>query len=95
MRCRVVDLRGKEVINICDGCRLGFPSDVEVEMPHGKICALIVQGPCKFFGLFGKFDEFVVPWECVRRIGDDIVLIEKEGLKPHKREDKKKKWFQF
>lgn len=77
MQCRMIELRYKEVINICDGCRLGFVGDVEVVIPEGKICALIVPGPYRFFGLFGRGEEFYIPWECIKQIGDDIILIDK------------------
>ena len=73
MQCRMVELRYKEVINICDGCRLGFVGDVEVLLPEGRVTALIVPGPCRFFGLFGRGEEFYVPWECIKQIGDDII----------------------
>ena len=78
MGCRVTDMRCKEVINVKDGQRLGFISDVEVEIPEGQVCALIVPGPCRFFGLFGRKDDFVIPWRCIRRVGEDIVLVEIE-----------------
>ena len=78
MGCRVTDMRCKEVINVKDGQRLGFISDVEVEIPEGRVCAVIVPGPCRFFGLFGRKDDFVIPWRCIRRVGDDIVLVEME-----------------
>ena len=77
MQCRMVELRYKEVINISDGCRLGYVGDVEVVIPDGKICALIVPGPYRFFGLFGRGEEFYIPWECIKQIGDDIILIDK------------------
>ena len=76
MQCRMVELRYKEVINICDGCRLGFVGDVEVMLPEGRVAALIVPGPCRFFGLFGRGEEFYIPWECIKQIGDDIILID-------------------
>lgn len=76
--CRIVDLRCKEVINVCDGCRLGFPCDVEVDMVTGRMVAIIVPGPCRFFGLFGRSEDFVVPWDCIKRIGDDVILVEFE-----------------
>ena len=40
MGTRVTELRCKEVINITDGLRLGFVSDVEVQLPEGKVLAL-------------------------------------------------------
>jgi YlmC/YmxH family sporulation protein len=53
MRSRMTDLRYKEVINICDGCRFGYVGDAELDLVSGQICALIVPGPTRFFGLFG------------------------------------------
>ena len=76
MQCRMRDLRCKEVINICDGCRLGFVADVDVKIPEGQVCAIIVYGPCRFFGLFGRDSDFVIPWQAVRKIGGDIILVE-------------------
>lgn len=46
---RFTQLRRKEVINLCDGCRLGCVGDVEVKLPEGEVRALIVFGPCRFF----------------------------------------------
>lgn len=77
MQCRIRGLRRKEVINICDGCRLGFVSDVDIKVPEGQVLALVVSGPGLFFGLFGRGEEFYIPWDCIQRIGDDIILIDK------------------
>ena len=77
MQSRIRDLKCKEVINICDGCRLGYVDDVEVRVPEGQIVAVIVYGPCRFFGLFGRGDEYYIPWECIQRIGDDIILVDR------------------
>ena len=41
MQCRMVELRCKEVINICDGCRIGYVGDVEVMLPEGRVAALV------------------------------------------------------
>lgn len=72
---RIVDLRCKEVINIKDGFRLGYVCDVEIEICSGKVIALIVPGKLKCFGLLGREDDYVVPWEAVEQIGEDIILI--------------------
>ncbi len=73
---KFTDLHCKEVICVCDGRRLGFISDAKIELPEGKICAIIVPGPCRFFGLWGRRDDFIIPWNCVKRIGPDIVLVD-------------------
>ena len=76
MAYKFTQLQCKEVICIGDGRRLGFIEDVEVEMPDGRICALLVPGPCKFLGLWGQRDHFCIPWSSVCRIGPDIVLVD-------------------
>ena len=93
MMDRFTTLRRKEVINICDGCRLGFVNDVEICLPEGSVKAIIVFGPCRFFGLFGRGEEYYIPWDCVQRFGSDIILVDK----PYQRrggieERKKRRW---
>ena len=79
MQCRITDLRCREVVNICDGLRLGYVSDVLLNAATGQILALIVPGKSRLFGLLGREDDYVIPWECIRRFGEDIVLIEVGG----------------
>jgi len=74
--CRITDLRCKEVICVADGQRLGFIADVEVEVPSGQVCSIIVPGPCHILGLFGRKEEFIIPWNCIKKIGPDIVLVD-------------------
>ncbi len=76
MSMRFTQLQCKEVICVSDGRRLGFVEDVLVEVPEGKVCALVVPGPCRYFGVVGRGDDFVIPWQCIRHIGPDIVLVE-------------------
>jgi len=89
MQCRMRDLRCKEVINICDGCRLGYVSDVDIKVPEGQVIAVIVSGPYRFFGLFGRGEEYYIPWECIQRIGDDIILVDKPFQRRESNPDRK------
>ena len=75
MGCRVTELHCKEVVCVSDGSRLGYVSDVEVEVPEGRVRAIVVPGRCKFFGLFGHEEDFVIPWSSICRIGGDIILV--------------------
>ena len=79
MICRIADFRYKEVINVHTGYRLGFVCDVEMDVASGNVLALIVPGPCRFFGIFGREDDYILPWECIERIGEDIILINVMG----------------
>ena len=38
------DLRCKEIINVKNGARLGYPDDIEFENCTAKICRIIVFG---------------------------------------------------
>lgn len=76
MSDRYSDFRCKEVINVSDGCRLGYVCDMELDTQCGKILAIVVPGPCRFLGLFGREDDYVIPWPCIRRIGEDIILVD-------------------
>ncbi len=92
MKCRIADLRCKEVINICDGMRLGFVNDVLINTGTGQTVALLIPGQCRFLGLFGREDDLLIPWECVKRIGDDIILIEIRG---EFQREKRRRWGMF
>ncbi|MDL2273590.1 YlmC/YmxH family sporulation protein [Oscillospiraceae bacterium OttesenSCG-928-G22] len=91
MVCRIVDLRCKEVINIRDGCRLGFVGDVEVDVSCGRVVAIVVPGPCRFL-FFGREDDYVILWEDIRKIGEDIILVDCAARRErYKRE--RRAWF--
>ena len=78
---RICELREKEVVNVCDGERLGNICDVDFEERTGRICSLIIPGPCKVFGIIGRDSEYIIQYECVKRIGADVVLVEVEASK--------------
>ncbi|MEG1429997.1 MAG: YlmC/YmxH family sporulation protein [Oscillospiraceae bacterium] len=76
METRIADLRYKEVIGVGDGTRFGYVGDIAVELETGKVQTLIVPGRLRFLGLLGREPERVFPWSAVRRIGEDIVLVD-------------------
>ena len=76
MAIKFTDLNCKEVICVSDGRRLGFVCDARVELPEGKIVAIVVPGPAKICGMLGRRDDYVRPWDCICRIGPDIILVD-------------------
>lgn len=71
---RFQDLKNKEVIDICDGRRLGFVCDIEVDVCTGCVHAIIVPT-----GGFFKGGELVICWCDIKKIGDDIILVDSRG----------------
>ncbi len=73
---RFSELCDKEVINANDCKCLGCVRDIEFNRECGEIECLIVPGPGKYIGLFGRDCEFFIPWCKVIRIGPDIILVD-------------------
>lgn len=73
---KVSDLRMRDVVNVLDGRRLGVIKDIDLDVERGKVIALILPGTGKFMGLFGKNEDLVIPWEKIRKMGIDVILVE-------------------
>ena len=71
-----MDFKHKEVININDGKRLGFVQDVTANLETGMITSIIVPGNTKILNIFSSGNDIVIPWEQVKCIGDDVILVE-------------------
>ena len=73
---RLCDLREKEVINTVNCRRLGCVVDLVVDMKKGCVQAIVVPGPGRLGGLFGYDSEYVIPFECIKKVGPDIIMVE-------------------
>jgi len=92
MSCTTSDLRCKEIINLNSGHRLGFVDDVELTLPQGQVTALIVPGPARFFGLLGREEDLIIPWDMISKIGADIILVDMETA-PRRHRRERRRWF--
>ena len=68
------ELRAKDVVNLCNGKRIGCASDFEFDPCSGRIISLIIPGESGLFG-FGSKSEIVIPWNRVECFGEDTVLV--------------------
>ena len=71
-----LDFKHKEVINIKDGRRLGFVQDVCADLESGTITSIIVPGSNKMLSMFSNNNDIVIPWQQIKCIGDDVILVE-------------------
>ena len=76
MDTRMGQLRLKEVISIGDGSRFGYVGDIDLDLESGQVNALIVPGRLRLFGLLGREEDVIIPWEAVRRFGEDTILVD-------------------
>ena len=75
MNCRISDLKYKNVINIIDGSLIGCVNDVEMDTCNAKIISIVIYRKFKYFGLLGRGKDIIVPWEDIKIIGEDAILV--------------------
>lgn len=67
------ELRAKEIINTADGRRLGRISDIVFSGGNGEVRGIVVPYTKRFF--FSRNQEIFIPWNCINKIGDDVILV--------------------
>ena len=73
-RYSTADLRRLEIINLCDGTRLGRASDFEFDKDDARILALVITGNNGVFGMCRE-DDIVIPWHKIECFGEDTILV--------------------
>ena len=71
-----MDFKHKEVIDINNGKRLGYVQDVCADLETGVITSIIVPGSNKIINIFAGNNDIVIPWQNVKCIGNDLILVE-------------------
>lgn len=77
---KISDLGLRDIVNLVDGAKLGPVKDVHIDLETGKVLSLVLSsGNRKYFGLMSAGKDTVVPWEKIKKIGVDTVLVEVES----------------
>ena len=66
-------LREKDVINVCDGRKIGSICDLTVDADCGRITEIFVSD--RFFGFSAQKPPAKIPWEKISCIGEDTILV--------------------
>lgn len=69
-----MSLRDKDVINVCDGKKIGYICDMVIDSECGRIVSLSVSD--RYFGFTAQKNPIRIPWDKIRCIGKDTVLVE-------------------
>lgn len=72
---RISQFQMKDIINIYDGRKLGNITDFEINLPSGRIEAIIIQSGNRVLGLFGKEEEITILWKQIVKIGEDVIIV--------------------
>ena len=71
MVCRINDFKYKDVVDAADG----YVGDVELDTADARLTAIVIRGRLRLFGLLGREDDLVIPWEDIQVIGQDTILV--------------------
>ena len=66
------DLSAKDVIQLKTGENLGRIDDVVFDEQQ----SVILRGRAHCFGLLGCDDDLILPWESIRTIGTDVIMVD-------------------
>ncbi|WP_346912711.1 YlmC/YmxH family sporulation protein [Clostridium sp.] len=74
----VNSLKTMEIIDINTGTKLGYIKDFKVNCEEYKLEAIIL--PMQKSGWFSKNEDIELPWERIKKIGVDVILVDGEGI---------------
>ena len=76
------ELSQKEFINLNNGERLGIIADADilVDEKTGKILSFLMPERKLQFKLFGESEDIEIPWDSIRKIGNDMIIVELEDF---------------
>ena len=73
------ELKSREVINVQSGKKLGLIQDIEIDMESGSVKAVSIPCGNRIMGIFSKNEELVIAWDKIKKIGEDVILVEGES----------------
>ena len=77
MEATFLELKSKQVINTVDGKCLGHITDIIFDVVTARALGFVVPcGSLGFWGLFKGGKDIFIPFDCVCKIGVDVILVE-------------------
>ena len=71
---RISDIMEKEIINVKNGKKLGFITDIDLDVENGKVSSFSITGSSgNFFTRGAEIDT--VFWRDILRIGCDTIIV--------------------
>ena len=76
METSFCELKGKEVINITDGKKLGRIIDLVFDACYGRVLGIVVPSYNKSWNIFKASDDIFIPYKNICKFGDDAILVQ-------------------
>nr|WP_040330769.1 YlmC/YmxH family sporulation protein [Clostridium ihumii] len=71
-------LKMMEVIDLNTGAKLGYIKDLKIDCDEYRVKSIVL--PTQKVGWFSKENNIEIPWEKIRKIGVDVILIDGDGI---------------
>ena len=71
-------LKTMEVIDVNTGAKIGFIKDLKIDCGEFRIISIII--PALKITWFNKNNFIEIPWERVRKVGVDVILVDWSDL---------------
>ena len=72
---RVSDIMEKEIINVKNGKRMGFITDIDMDVNEGKVISFSISGDSGR-GFFSRgYEEEAISWNDILKIGCDTIIV--------------------
>jgi len=68
------NLRQMEIIDINSGSKMGYIKDLKVDCEEYRIISILM--PSQKSSWFNKNNGIEIPWEKVKKIGVDVILVD-------------------
>lgn len=76
MELSFCELRAKEVVNMCDGKRLGNIIDMTFCSKTGVVTGIVVPYGKGLFSILKSNQDIFIPYSKIIKIGRDVILVE-------------------
>ena len=71
---RVSDIMDKEIVNVRNGKKMGFITDIDIDVNDGKVVSFSTTG--EVGGFFSRgIDMDVIFWNDILKIGCDTIIV--------------------
>lgn len=72
---RVSDIMDKEIINVKNGKRMGFITDIDMDINEGKVISFSISGDSGRSFFSRGYEEQSISWNDILKIGCDTIIV--------------------
>ncbi|HBN85178.1 MAG TPA: YlmC/YmxH family sporulation protein [Clostridiales bacterium] len=80
---RIWDFKQKEVVNVFNGKKLGYPKDIEIDPDTGRVSTVIIPFGRSITNIWVQEKELIIPWNYIIKIGIDVILVDIDDKTVH------------